>query len=231
MAWAKMPSRWLAHTDDRPCPLAALDWGSHRTHATAALMLMLGLSVRLNLSHRQKTFDETATRGHEVAVTYDELQHMVGFARKTVSKALMLLEAMDAVEIRREGRRNIYAMPDVLIAGAYCQVPQSHLMGRSRDQLLSLRDFPTERRISLNAMKLYLLLLARRDWKRDTAAISYDGIMRYTGMRREDIPAANSMLVAHDLVRTAEDKDERDYDRSKRYRVLGLGPTVIVDVA
>jgi hypothetical protein len=57
----------------------------------------------------------------------------------------------------------------------------------------------------------------------DTTAIGYESIMEHTGMRRADIPDAFSLLVSHELVRASDEIDEREQDKSKRYRVLGLG--------
>ena len=45
-------------------------------------------------------------------------------------------------------------------------------------------------------------------------------------MRRADIPEAFSLLAAHELVRASDEDDPRDHDKSKRYRVLGLGPII-----
>ncbi|WP_439672905.1 hypothetical protein AEMCBJ_33550 (plasmid) [Cupriavidus necator] len=243
MAWTKMPSAWLIRTEGGPCPLAALDWATHRTHATAALVLLLVLAIRLNLSHRGKPFD--ATRGHEVALSYDEMREMTGFAKATVLKAVMLLEGMGAIVSRKEGRRRVYALPQVAQSGQWCQLPQDYLLTRRGDkqygleleeppsrnhELKRLRGFPFGYRAGLNAMKLYVLFVALRNQRLDTTAISYDTIMGYTGMRRADIPEAFSLLVAHELARAADERDGRDYDRSKRYRVLGLGAMVRVDV-
>lgn len=246
MAWAKMPSAWLLarpENETESLTLARLDWNSHRTQATAALVLLMVLAIRLNLSHRGKGFDET--RGHEVALSYDEMREMTGFAKATVVKAIMLLESHGAIVSRKEGRRRLYALPQVSEKGKWCQLPQNYLLTRRGDKnqwghvfdegpdaqhtLKRLRGFPFGYRAGLNAMKLYLVLLALRSNRWNTTAISYDSIMAYTGMRRADIPEAFSLLVVHELARAADEIDPRDYDRSKRYRVLGLEPIVRVD--
>jgi len=155
-------------------------------------------------------------------MTYDELQEMTGFARATVSKGLKLLKEMQAIEVRKEGRINIYTLPDVAVDGSYCQLPQQYILDGSRNVLQKFSGLQLHTRHGLNAIKLYVLFLALRQRRFNTTAVSYDGIMKHTGIRREDIPKAFSMLVALELARTAEDKDERDHDKSRRYKVLGL---------
>ncbi|WP_218829059.1 hypothetical protein [Burkholderia sp. HI2714] len=46
--------------------------------------------------------------------------------------------------------------------------------------------------------------------------------MTQTGMRRKDIPKAFSLLVAQELARATDADDDREQDKSKRYRILGL---------
>jgi hypothetical protein len=73
-------------------------------------------------------------------------------------------------------------------------------------------------------MKLYVLFMAFRNMRFNTTSISYEGIMKYTGMRRADIPDAFSLLVAHELARADDESDSRENDKSKRYRIRGLYP-------
>jgi DNA-binding transcriptional ArsR family regulator len=106
----------------KPCPLTALTWRDHRTQGTASLILLIALAIKLNLSHRKAPFEK---QNASVAVTYDELQAMTGFARATISKSLMLLQGMNAIRIRKEGRTSVYELPEVEVNGQYCQLPQT----------------------------------------------------------------------------------------------------------
>lgn len=51
-AWAKLPTAWLQLGGEAPCPLAALRWSGYRTTGQAALLLLIALAIRLNLSWR-----------------------------------------------------------------------------------------------------------------------------------------------------------------------------------
>ncbi len=217
MLWSKFPSAWLRAKDKHP--LEELKWSEHRTQGTASLVLLIALSIRLNLSHKSVP---VAERKPKVAVTYKEFEDLTGFARATISKALMLLEGMGAITTERVGRRVLYGLPQTAVPGEFCQLPQQYLLDGKEAELRRLKNLPTNRRACLNAMKLYVLFLAHRNVRWNTTAIGYEAIMKQTGMRREDIPEAFSLLVAHELARATDADDDREQDKSKRYRILGL---------
>jgi len=220
-AWAKFPSSWVRPKGEQAGPLKTLLWSDHRTTGLAALVILIALSIRLNQSH--KGLDRSLeTESLEVAVTYDDLQSLTGYARATIAKALMLLEGMAAICIRREGRSNFYALPAIGINGGWCQLPQAHLMDSSSSQIKRLEKLPAKK-VSLNAMKLYVVLLTWRAQRLNTTAMSYSTITKYTGIRREEIRQACSMLVALELAHTTKEEDARSQDDpSNRYVIRGL---------
>lgn len=222
LAWAKLPSAWLKlRQADEVCPLRELEWRGHRTTGTACLVLLMALAVRLNISRRGRELEEGGTK---VAMTYTEINKLTGFARATIAQAISLLEGMGAIRVRKEGRHNVYELMGVNEPGKWCQLPQEYLMDGGTLALKRLKGL-TGNRVSLNSMKLYVLLLALRERHFNTTAISYDGIVRHTGMRREDIPSSLSQLSSLQLVRVTDDLDDRPEDHSHRYRVLGLRPS------
>jgi hypothetical protein len=223
MSFAKFPSAWLGKADN--CPLKDLEWRKYRTQATAALILLMALSIRLNQAQRGRQRGEK--RLTKVSVTYDDLRAMTGFARATISKGLMLLQGMGAIAIDNESRASVYELNGVETPGCFCQLPQSYLLWNSNDELRRLRQLPTKFRVGLNAMKLYVLMLKYRNQAYNTTAIGYEAIMKHTGMRREDIPEAMGMLSALELARASDDSDPREHDKSKRYRIIGLTNLVV----
>ena len=225
-AWAKFPSAWLLpfrgeQEEEKKViyPLAQVTWQGHRKTALAALLIGMGLAIRLNMLRREVEL-VPPTGFDRVAVTYDELEDIGRCARATVSKAVALLEALGAIKVHRVGRASTYQLIGLDKDGKWCQLPQSQLQGPGHPVH---RLHPTSDRRSLNAVKVYLIMLALRSWKRNTTAISYDGITRYTCVRREDIPNALAMLTAWELIRVSDDLDDRREDGSRRYKVLGLG--------
>lgn len=230
MSWAKLPSKWMSPTvnpdddEEKIYPLKTFFvWRKDGSSSTAALMILIALSIKLN----QSLIGFTALDGKRpatVSVTYDELQRMTGFARGPVGGAIKLLAEVGAIKRVKVGRANQYELQGVQQAGGWCQLPQAKLV--RADGTLSIKAME-RKRMTLCALKLYMVLMTLRKQKFNTASLSYAGITRWTGIRRSDIGRAIQMLIAWELVDVSEDPDERYFDendRSNRYRIRGLGP-------
>ncbi len=220
--WAKFPSKWLnltLHEEDALRPLKGLEWRGHRNAAVAALVILMLLAIRLNQSRRGRELVDAGEA--EVAVTWDDMRAQTGFARATIGKGIALLEATGAISVRKSGRVNLYTLKGVGEKGGWCQLPQAYLLN-AFGGLSHLKGAETNR-VVLNGLKIYVLLLALRRQQFNTAAVSYSGITRHTGVRRADISKALSWLVSLELVHVSEDTDSRSQeDFSRRYRIEGL---------
>lgn len=245
MSWAKLPSFWLrpitADQDGRDqapritegeqflavggavYPLKALLWRKDGSSSMAALMVLMALAIRLNKSLTGREFKPGEARPTTVAATYDELQRMTGFARGSISSGIALLVDLGAIRRVKVGRANQYEVVGLGENGQWCQLPQTSLL--SADGTLSIKALP-RKRVTLHALKIYMVLLALRNQKLNSTSISYTAITKWTGVRREDIGPAITVLVCYHLVAVVDEVDERyfadPHDRSKRYRVEGL---------
>ena len=76
------------------------------------------------------------------------------------------------------------------------------------DPVARFRDLPGTQ-LGLNALKLYVLILARRSSSTGTAALSFDTITKYTGIRREDIRKAWAFLHTQRLASVSLERDVR----------------------
>lgn len=216
----------LIDLDSKPAkfyPLSLFEWRKDGSSSMAALMIVIALSIKLNQSHRGERFEPGKPRPTAVAVTYDELTRMTGFARATVSSGLDLLEELGAISRSKIGRANSYTLHGVNEPGRWCQLPQSTLL--RPDGALSIKKLE-RKRATLHALRVYAALLSLRRQQTNTASISWTGLSRWTGVRRADIGPAVQVLVAWGLVSFSEELDDRHLDgedRSNRYRIVGLG--------
>jgi hypothetical protein len=204
-------------------PLTQFEWRKDGSSSMAALMILIALSIKLNQSLRGQHFEPGKPRPSDVAITFDELQRMTGFARGPVSTGLKLLEDLGAISRSKIGRANSYKLHGLNEPGGWCQLPQSTLL-RS-DGTLSIKKLE-RKRATLHALRVYAALLSLRRQQTNTASISWTGLTRWTGVRRADIGAAIQVLVAWGLVSFSEELDDRHLDgedRSNRYRIVGLG--------
>lgn len=229
MKWCKFPTAWvgIGQVDDPDSPalrpLRALMWQDYRVTAAAALIVLLAIAIRHNELKGGREL-ENDPRPSEVPVTYDELEELTGFPRPTVAKALKLLQELRLIVATKVGRSMWYGLPGLHGKGGWCQVPQEHLLRGASGGLRRLRGTVVNR-VVLNALKLYILLLANRNQRANTSAMSYRSMEKYSGVRRSDISPALSHLTALQLVTVAEDQaDDRTEDRSMRYELKGLKP-------
>jgi hypothetical protein len=233
MAWAKFPTHWLLQPprEQKPSPLVELTWRDYRAAGTAALLILIILSVRLNERNRSlrrsADRDEPPVQLNSVQVTWDDLQENTGFARATIGRAISLLEAWGAISVTKLGRCNVYHLLGVELSGGWCKFPETFVEANG-NPVARFKGLPPTI-IGLNALKLYVVLLALRSTKFETTAISYDGITRWTGIRREHIRKAWGFLDGQQLATVTYERDERHGkssagDQSHRYAIVGLTP-------
>jgi len=202
--------------------LAMLQWRQHKGASTAALLLLFALAIISNRAQRR----DGLRKDEMIAATYEQIQAMVPLSRKLIADGLQLLQMVGAIRPVREGRRNLYALIGINEGGKWCQLPQQHLHN-THSYLHRLQVFVDQirRPTSLHALKLYMLLLTLRENHANFAAISYEKIMRYTLMRREEVSVAIQLLVAAQLCRLLSDEElprRPDDPKHNRYYICGL---------
>lgn len=228
MSWAAFPTAWMQPKvpagADKKHALAALLWQDHAGTGIAALMLLMLLSVKLNTeNHQRLKADNTTPRSSRVRMSYEEMQRLTGFHKQTIGKAISLLENYGAMSIEVNGRANVYVLSDTQNNGGWRKLPVEPLF---RGDTFILREMP-RKRTSLNALKLYFVLLRLFSDQTLTTAISYTAITRWSGIRREDVSVSLDILFGYNLVWPSHERDFRhnilgDNDRSQRYWVAGL---------
>lgn len=229
MKFAQLPSWWLSSKgeswEDAPRhTLAELHWRDHRAAGICALLILIMLATRLNevvRPARKAGLPETDT----VAITWTELRRATGHARATVGKAIMLLESWGVINVKKVGRANHYQLVRVHEPGAWCALP-TEFPEKNGDAVSRFHSLPSTQ-LGLNALKLYVVLLARRSTAYNTTALSFNGIIRWTGIRREDIRKAWGFLDGQQLATVSTMRDSRhsklgEDDQSQRYAIIGL---------
>lgn len=228
MKFAQLPSWWLSTKETWEAPprhtLAELHWRDHRAAGICALLILIMLATRLNevvRAARKAGKPDVDT----VAVTWTELQQATGHARATVGKGIMLLESWGVIKVKKIGRANHYQLVRVHEPGHWCALP-TEFPEKNGDAVSRFRDLPSTQ-LGLNALKLYVVLLARRSTQYNTTSLSFNGIIRWTGIRREDIRKAWGFLDGQHLATVSTARDSRhnklgDDDQSQRYALIGL---------
>ncbi|WP_409313579.1 hypothetical protein [Pseudomonas putida] len=234
LRWAKMPNRWamsgeLANfgelNDQGNVDLVAINT------SVAALKGYLALCTRANY------------KTGIAKTTYPELCDLVGHSRNVIARSLEVLESFGYIR-RDTGKTRDGSMIYVekwLEDEGFAKIPKSWLYqgrGPKQDQssehkvtkLVKLKAFGFNKRISLQALKIYILLLAMRH--RDSpkgdglTVISYDNIADRTGVGRHAVSPAITLLMEMNLITFRSGNhggnDAMDFDRTNRYLIKGL---------
>lgn len=176
--------------------LSALKWSEHKGAGPAAILALFALAIISN-----KAQIEAGIRSSNVVVaSYTQILNVAPMARATLSKALQLLEKVGAIGRQAQGKVVVYTLNGIETPGKWCAFPQGYLLA-GYDHMHGLKFFLDHMRrpATLHALKLYMLLLAQRTSRTNVSIISYTTIEEYTGMRREDISRAVSLLISERL--------------------------------
>jgi DNA-binding transcriptional ArsR family regulator len=203
--WVNLPTGWIESRG-----LLQFRWGEGGADNVAALML---LAV---IAHHSEEFTGVAK------VTYDQLGAAANLSRAKISAGLGVLEEREIIE-RRAGGRSGYALRNYDLKKGWGKLPAVKLYHQGR--VLAFDEFRLRNRVELDALKLYFLFVARRDRTTNMAHISYDGIEERTGVARQQIKRALSLLAANGLVHVEHRRSEGlDPRISNAYRLPQIEP-------
>lgn len=207
--YARVPTDWIR---DQSNPLLhAFSWkGKDKAGCIAALMLYIAMNQNV-----------PEKKGAHVKLTYTELSDITSLSRAKVAEGLKLLEETGLVKTEKQGRSNSYHIVNRDNRNGWGQLPAKSLYDDG--QIKPFLQFNLRTRAELNALKLYLLIVAFRSNSRNCTIISYEKIHQYTGISERHISAGLSLLVTLDMIRVDKKlKDEATEKRMNVYWLVGL---------
>ena len=168
----------------------------------------------LLIAYNRATLDKLPKTEDGLLITYDFIEQQTSLSRATVAKALKILQdELRIIEIDRSRSGNRYRVLGI-DQTAHARIPQDLLYTPTRG-LFAVRPFTFRTKHELNALKLYLLLLAFRMNGTPSARIGYDKISEYLGVQRDAIRPAISHLINLGLI-SVESEDDTQQGRSGR---------------
>lgn len=190
MSWARFPSTWV-----RDGGLQWLGWREHRGGAIGALLTYLFMLIARN----RAPLDKLSTTQDGVLLTYDFIERQTNLSRALVARSLkILVEDLEVVEVAHSKQGNRYRIVGIE-ESQHARVPQDLLYSPARG-LFAFRALGFRSKHELNALKLYLLLLAFRLNGTSSSRIGYDKISEYLGVQRDAIRPAISHLINLGLI-------------------------------
>jgi DNA-binding transcriptional ArsR family regulator len=204
--WVRLPVGWIADNG-----LKEFKWanGGPGADQIAALMTLVAVA---------HCADQDIGRAR---VTYDELTSRTTLSRVKVSRGLKLLEERKLITRRTDGRRSDVGLANYDRDLGWGKLPVRSMYAGGR--IRAFEEFSLRRLVELDAMKLFFLFAERRDRGSNLANISYDGIERYTGIARQRIKPATSLLAALSMVYVEQTlSSQSEFGVSNAYRIVGV---------
>jgi hypothetical protein len=194
--WGSFPRSVGDKLTDFP---AGKDAGAHM----AALRVYLALALVADFSTRV------------ASVSWTALQEVTGLSRPMVKRGIATAETNGLIAIDTSNHRHSYrllAQPDEV---AFIQVPLFQLKA-------SLPNLPTRGFHALDALKVYMTLLAVRSRNSDKAPISHTKIVLWSGVQPRRVRAAIDVLINHHLVHIVSAESKTTGYAYNEYQLLGF---------
>jgi hypothetical protein len=204
--WVRLPVGWIAHEG-----LKEFKWanGGPGSDQVAALMTLVVVA---------HCADQDTGRAR---LTYDELTTRTTLSRVKVSRGLTVLEDRKLITRRTDGRRSDVGLANYDRDLGWAKLPVKSMYAGGR--IRAFEEFSLRRLVELDAMKLFFLFAERRDRGSNRANISYDGIEAYTGIARQRIKSATSLLAALSMVYVEQTlSTQSEFAVANAYRIVGV---------
>ncbi len=208
--WVRLPSKWINEGEG----LKALRYQGNLADNIMALMCLVVIAHEVE--------QETG----QARITYDQFETALGKSRSLISRGLRVLQEMELID--RNGKRSEYQLCNFNPTEAsindsfrWAKLPCASLYRRTT--LTFFDNMSLRGRAELDALKLFFLFAALRDRTRNIAMISYDNIPDKTGVGREHIKRALSLLSVNGIVLVEHIPTEASYyGFAHGYRLIGI---------
>lgn len=183
MEFAILPTGWI--TDPGKLGLGSFKWQPREgARNVAALMLLIVMSHRA---------DRHTGR---MSVTYDDFQAATGLSRGKIAAGLNKLQASGL--IKRLSAQSSYLLVGIEEGLPWGKVPDKGLY--TRDTIPAFHNFTLRSPVELDALKVYLAIIARRDNGTNWARMNYDKLSALSTVPEGRLKKALSFLTANGLV-------------------------------
>ncbi|WP_234842818.1 hypothetical protein [Sinorhizobium meliloti] len=203
--WVPLPTLWIEEHGLKD--FAWADGGEGADTIASLICLML-------IAHHTDAFGLAR-------LTYDKVGTIAGLSRAKICNGLEILERKGLV-IKSDQRSVLRLARLDTTSRGWGMLPAKGLY-TATGRVTFFRRLHLRSRTELDALKLYLLFVARRDVTRNVVDLSYDKIKEYSGINRKKIPDALTILAVNGLIRSERQRsDINDYATANSYRLSFL---------
>lgn len=215
--WVKIPSDWIL---DKETPaLREFIWREpDKANFTAALMIYIAIA-----HHVVRTSPDNQQLVGRARLSYTKLSQISGLSRAKIAEAIRILTDKGRIEKITDQKVNVYTLTGYDKKSGWAKLPARHLYDEKLDIIKPFKGFTLRQKNELHALKLYLLLIALRDNRNNHATPSYDKIRLYTGIAKNDIRSAISLLINHGMIHVHRLGDPKEEGKVRNlYRIIGI---------
>lgn len=203
----KLPNGWIENGRG----LHRFNWKDGGSDHTAALMVLLAIAHR--------TDDEGIAK-----ITYDEFEKVLPMRRAKVAAGIKVLIDFEIIEHEPRGQ-STYRLIDFGVEGkSWAKLPAKGLY--LNGVIWALKDFKLRKPAELHALKIFFLLVSRRDTARNETRLSYPKIEDFSGVPGGHIKTATSLLIENHLMSvdsiTDWEKWDTPYSQPNCYRIAQI---------
>lgn len=205
MDWVRLPTKWISLGG-----LQDFRWDVNSGSDNIASIMIL-----LAVAHHADAKTGIAR------LTYDDLATCTNLSRAKLSGGLKVLEEKEII-VKEPLGRSTYELVD------YGQAPWGKLPARGlyhQGRVVIFSNFHLRMSVELDALKLYLLIVERRDNNSNLANISYEKIHDLSGIQKYHIKSAISLLAANGILHVEHVKSSiSGFGISNAYRLPHIDP-------
>ena len=205
-AWVKLPSAWI---NERGLPAFKWAHGGAGADQIAALMILTVISHEANQ-------DSGRAR-----VTYEHFCARTELSRAKVSNGLSVLRDRGLIESSADAGQSVVQLANFNPDAGWAKFPAKSMYAGER--IRAFAEFRLRKVVELDALKLFFLMVARRDNRTNLANISYPTIEEYSGIPNVRIKPAISYLASHSLMYVEQvPRSSSEYGVANAYRIVGI---------
>lgn len=207
--------------DAENSPLLKMKWsGEAKSDYIAALMLLIVLSHHAN----DKNSLANGCLG-DTQMSYDKLTALLGISRTKISNGIRVLESLALIKVSTNKRPNIFTIVGLAEGDRWGKLPTKGLYDKSLSKIKVFQSFKLRSKVELNALKIYLVIVAFRDSQMGYTKLGYEKITLYTAVQRNDIKPALSFLIANDFLQVdSESTNLNEFSTANVYWLRHLEP-------
>lgn len=168
----------------------------------AALMVLLAVAHRVDEEGIAK-------------ITYDEFEKVLPIRREKIAAGIQTLIGFGLVVHEPRGQSTFKLIGFSEEGLSWAKLPAKGLYVDGR--VWSLKDFTLRKAAELHALKIYFLLVSRRDAVRNETRLSYPKIAEFSGVPVGHIKTATSLLIENRLMSVDSITDWESWGEKQAY--------------